>query len=203
MRIPVNIGRFRVQGLSRRRLPLLPATNLRIAQIGKTEWFDGVKAFLPGAWKEMEAYRPRVIAASASHMQELAHETHLGSIELSSIDHAIMVLTSVGDQPLTDVGRVVLWQSFGVPVYELLVSARGMLLASECEAHDGLHLEAGAVFSSIDNELVLEGSGLSRIRTGITGQLKAERCACGREGMRLLGIQLRSTVATRRFAATA
>lgn len=203
MRIPVNIRRFRVQGFSRRRLPLPAAPNLRIAQIGVDAWFDGVKAFPPGAWKEIEAYRPRAMAGSASHLQELAEQTHVGSIELSSVDHAILVLTGCGDQPLTDVARVVLWQSFGVPVYELLIGPRGTLLASECEAHDGLHVEPGVNFSLHDRELMLEASGRAHVSTGISGDLESEPCACGREGMRLVDIKLHSTQTARRLAATA
>jgi hypothetical protein len=203
MRIPVNIRRFRVQAFHRRRLPLPAATNLRIAQIGACAWFDGVTAFPPGAWKEIEAYRPRVMAGSAFDLQELAHRTQLGAIELSSVDHAVLVLTGCGDRPLTDVARVVLWQCFGVPVYELLVGPRGLLLASECEAHDGLHVEPGATFSFSGRELVLESSPRARLRTGMWGHLATERCACGREGVRLIGMEASPAPAARPLAATA
>jgi hypothetical protein len=203
MRIPVNIRRFRVQGLTRRRLPLPTATNLRIAHIGGATWFDGVRVFPSGAWKDIEAYRPRVMVGSASDLQEIAHLTRLGSVELSSVDHAVLVLTSLGDQPLTDVARVVLWQSFGVPVYELLISPRGSLLASECEAHDGLHVEPGAAFSQMGDELVLEASGRRRVRTGLSGRLESEVCACGREGIRLLDIEPYSSRVLQQLAATA
>lgn len=201
MRIPVNIRRLRVQGFSRRKLPLPAATNLRIAQVGIAPWFDGVKAFAPGAWKDIEAFRPRVMAGSASDLQEIVQQTQLGLIELWSVDHAVFVLTSCGDRPLTDVLRVVLWQSFGVPVYELLIGPRGVLLASECEAHDGLHIEPGATFSRVDDELVLQSS--RRVRTGFSGRLESERCACAREGMRLLELAPYSAPASRRLAATA
>jgi hypothetical protein len=202
MRIPVNIKRLRVQGFNRRRLPLPAAADLRIAQIGSSAWFEGVKAFPRGAWKDIEAFRPRIMAGSASDLQELAHQTQLRSIELWSVDHAVFVLTSCGDPPLTDVARVVLWQSFGVPVYELLIGPRGTLLASECEAQDGWHVEPGAIFSRRNDELVLEAPGRGRVRTGITGHLDLERCACGREGTRLVGIAPLSS-ATRQLAATA
>ena len=202
MRIPVNIMRFGVKGFSRRRLPPPAATNLRIAQIGTTAWFEDVRAFPPGAWAEMEAYRPQVVAACARDLRQVAEQAQIRAIDLSSVDHAAFVLTGCGDEPLTDILRVVFWQSFGVPVYELLVGPRGMLLACECEAHDGLHVEAGATVSLLDRELAFATAGRPRVRTGISGRIETERCACGREGVRVMDIES-EIPARRQLAATA
>lgn len=202
MRLSPNV-RLRVQGFGRRKLPLPAAANLRIAQIGQAPWFDAVKAFPPGAWADLEAYRPRVLVGSASDLQQVAQQTSLRAIELSSVDHAVLVLTGCSGQPLTDILRVVLWQSFGVPVYEAFMGPRAELLASECEAQDGWHVEPGAAFSLVDNELMLEAPGRGRIPTGFTARLATERCACGRQGMRLMDVELYSPPTIRRLAATA
>src|ERR1700761_2758956 len=157
MRLPVNVRRFRSQGTSRRKLPLLAAANLRIAQLGKRADFDSVRVFRPGEWTSIEAYRPRVLTGTAADLQELAERVELNVIELSSVDHAIFVLTRCGDEPLTDVLRVALWQTFGVPVYELFMSPEGALAAWECEAHEGWHVEPSVTFSVVNEELVLDG----------------------------------------------
>lgn len=203
MRLPVNVRRFRSQGTTRRKLPLCNAANLRIAQIGKRPDFDSVRAFRPGEWTNIEAYRPRVLTGTAADLHELAERVELNVIELSSVDHAIFVLTNCGDEPLGDVLRVVLWQTFGVPVYELFLAADGVVAASECETHDGWHVEAGAVFSLANDELILDGFGRKRVRTGLTGTIEHTPCDCGRAGVRLMNIQRCAAQPVRRLAATA
>lgn len=110
------------------------------------------------------------------------------TLDLSGVDHAIFVLTECGDKPLTDVLRVVLWQTFGVPVYELLIGTGGVLLASECEVHEGWHAESPAAFSLIDGELVVEMPGRNAVRTSWTAYLEEEPCSCGRPGVRIMDV---------------
>lgn len=203
MRLPVNVRRFRSQGTTRRKLPHFPAANLRIAQIGDRADFDGVRVFRPGEWSEIEAYRPRVLAATAEDLHELAERVERKILELSSVDHAIFVLTGCGDEPLRDVLRVVLWQTFGVPVYELFIATGGVLAASECETHEGWHVEPGAKFSLVNDELVLDGHGRKRVRTGLSAFLEPKPCACGRAGMRLMNVERCAAEPAQRLAATA
>jgi len=203
MRLPVNVRRFRSQGTTRRKLPLCNDANLRIAQLGKRADFDGVRAFRPGEWSSIEAYRPRVLAGTAADLHELAERVELNVIELSSVDHAIFVLTGCGDEPLGDVLRVVLWQTFGVPVYELFLAASGVLAASECETHEGWHIEPGATFALSNRELVFDGFGRKRVRTGLSASIDHSPCACGRTGKRLMNIERSAAEPVRRLAATA
>jgi hypothetical protein len=202
MPLPVNVSRFRSQGFSRSRLPLASTANLRIAQISDRACFDSVKPFQPERWVEIEQYRPRVLVGFAADLHDLAERAESGLVELSSVDHAVFVLTPCGEAPVTDVLRVVLWQTFGVPVYELFMAAPGMLAASECEAHDGWHVEPGASFWLAKDELLLDIPGRKNIRTGLTASIDANLCPCGRAGSRLMNIALRSRSA-QRFAATA
>ena len=203
MRLPVNVRRFRSQGTGRRKLPFFSPTNLRIAQIGKRADFDGVRVFRAGEWSRIEAYRPRVLAGTAANLQELAERVDLKVIELSSVDHAVFVLTGYGDEPLDDVLRVVLWQTLGVPVYELFLTPEGALAATECEAHEGWHIESGATFSVVNDELVLDGFGGKRARTGLSASIEHQPCACGRPGARLLNVERRAAHTLRQLAATA
>ncbi|MBV9761724.1 MAG: hypothetical protein JO340_14280 [Acidobacteriaceae bacterium] len=203
MRLPVNVRRFRSHGSPRRKLPLVATTNLRIAQIAENADFESVQAFRPGEWSRVEAFRPRVVAGPAPSLRELAERVELNVIDLSSVDHAVFVLTGCGDAPLQDVLRVVLWQTFGVPVYELFVAGRGLVAASECETHEGWHVSPGAAFSIVSGELIFDGFGRKSVRTGLTGWIEQTPCACGREGARLLDVEQHETHPARRLAATA
>lgn len=201
MRLPVNVRRLGAPVLSRRKLPLAAGPNLRVAQIAKSASFDAAKAFGPGNWAALENYRPRVLVGSTAHLHELAQRVEASTLELSSVDHAIFSLTQCGGEPLTDVLRVVLWQAFGVPIYELFVG-RGGILASECETHDGWHVEPGATFRVSDGELILDGFGAKGMRTGLSGSIETAPCPCGRESARVMNIAV-CPAAPQHLAATA
>ena len=206
MRLSVNIARFRPGSPRSRKLPLSAAAHLRIAQIGARSCFDGARAFPASAIPELELFRPRVIVACAPDLQHLAELVELGRIELSSLDHAIFLLTPCGHPPATDTLRVVLWQAFGVPVYELLMSPSGALLAHECEAHEGLHLAPGlTATAALSHELIAHEPNRAATPTGLTGQLSADTCPCGRAGARILNPQSASAASAGRLrlAATA
>ncbi len=79
-----------------------------------------------------------------------------------------MVVFSTPEERLTDSDRARLWQQFEVPVFEQVVDSAGKLLASECEAHLGLHIEVEGPFSLPDTEFT------------------SDLCGCGRSGARLL-----------------
>ena len=159
---------------------------MRAAQLTAATWFDGVEAFPPERWATLAAYEPNVLIGPASALQRLVERIDLRTIQLSSVDHAIFVLTEVGDKPLTDVVRVVLWQRFGVPVYELFLDPQGALLASECEAQEGWHVEPGARFFVQKDELWVSSSADTAIRTGLSRFLETDPCACGRPGLRIV-----------------
>jgi hypothetical protein len=161
-----------------------------------------VEAFWPQRWDELEAFRPQVLVGPATELQRLAERVRLHTIDLKYLDRAIFVLTECGDKPLTDVLRVVLWQTFGVPIYELFMGA-GLLLASECELHEGWHIEPPAAFSIAGNELIIDIPGRHRLRTGLNGHLDYELCSCGREGTRVMNLKCLPNPGSCRLAATA
>jgi hypothetical protein len=137
-------------------------------------------------------------------LRRISELSERGVLELASVDRAIFALTRCGEQPVSDVSRVVLWQAFGVPVYELFMGSRGTLLASECEAHEGWHIEEGAKFSAVQGEIVLETRARRVSATGLSGRIENEPCPCGRTGSRLIGLEPLALVRVRRaLAATA
>jgi len=120
----------------------------------------------------------------------LAEHATSGSFDPSFIDHALVILTHYGAKPLTDVARVMLWQSFGVPIFELYLGLDYSLLASECEAHDGWHLAPGVAFATLETgELLLDGAGNNGLRTGLRASFDETACPCGRTAPRVLDIE--------------
>jgi hypothetical protein len=119
-----------------------------------------VRAFDHGWCAQAAAYRPAAIAARWPRLESLLH------VKIESLTHAVIVLARVGDDPLTVERRQRLWKAFRVPVFEQIIGVNGVLLAAECEAHAGLHIES-AKFDL--------GSRL----------IETTPCGCGRPGPRL------------------
>lgn len=204
MQVPAKIRRLGRQRTPHCELPFPAAPDLRVAQITATSHFDRVSAFPPDRWQELETYRPQVLVGPAQQLQKFIEWVKLELVDLKSIDHAIFVLIECGDRPFSDMSRVVLWQTFGVPVYELFVGVGGVLLASECEAHEGWHVQPYARFSLSDEELVVNALNQKTQRTGLLGSIETTGCPCGRPGARVMGIEsLRSKTAWYELAATA
>lgn len=78
----------------------------------------------------------------------------------------IFALNYPGTPFLNETQRDHLWQVFQVPVFAVLVDRDGCLLAYECEAQAGLHVDPRASWSA--------------------GVLESAPCECGRPGLRLL-----------------
>ena len=171
------------------RLPFPVTPKVRFAQLGVGPMFEGIKQFRAERWVELEGFRPQVIVGRATDLQSIAEQVELGMLDLSSVDHALIVVTQCGLEPLTDVARVVLWQTFGVPVFEIFTSLDYTVLASECELHEGWHLEADVQLDFLQGELVLNAHGNSGLRTGMTGRIDEEPCPCGRSTPRVMNVR--------------
>ena len=170
-----------------RKLPIPLESSMRIAQISHPGiLFDG-SMFLPlNRMRELEDYQPQILIGSSEDLQELVSELERGAVCLSDLDRAVFVLTDHRSTPLDDEQRGRLWNSLAVPVYELAVGEAGSLLASECEAHEGWHLEPEVRFSLINDQLWYTQSGNKLRATGLTGTMLEQPCACGRSGERIL-----------------
>ncbi len=198
MRFPLGGKRLYLKKRSRRQLPFPATSKMRIAQISATaNPFFSATVFPLNAWSRLEAYRPQVLMGSAADLQRL-----LG-LDLGSVDQAVLVLTSDADEPLTDITRVILWQMLGVPIYELILGSPGMLLASECVAHEGWHIEPGITASLDGGELFFEIHGRKAAHSGFTGELITQPCPCGRAGLRLANIATQLLDEARQLAAIA
>ncbi len=189
LRLATNLSRFRPINRAHRKLPFPARPEQRIAQISAlSKPFDFAQPFPRDRWRDLENFQPQVLVGSASDLLRLHGRSELGALKLSSVDHAVFVLTQCGRSPLNDVLRVSLWQAFGVPLFELFLGSRGRLLASECEAHEGWHIEPGNNFSIVHGKLLVDVPLRKGIETGLRAELDDSLCPCGRAGVRLVNI---------------
>jgi hypothetical protein len=189
-RLPLDFSRFRATRSQRNELPLRIKADLRQAQLSGVPLSAGVVCFSRKQVIDLESFRPHVLIGLTDDLERVAEQVALGIADLSSVDHAILALTSCGEPPIGDKLRVVLWQTFGVPVFELLIAPDGAVLAADCQAHEGWHLQRNARATTFDGELLILQKGRHLIRTGLTGQIETERCPCGRSTPRINGVQV-------------
>jgi phenylacetate-coenzyme A ligase PaaK-like adenylate-forming protein len=113
--------------------------------------------------------------------------------------HSVIAFTGLIDSVLSQADSRAVWRAFQVPVYEQLRAPDGRLLASECEAHVGLHIADDSVCVEFrplhqgPQMLVsyLDGAArpVLRIATDLTGELDAAPCACGGISPRLVHLR--------------
>ena len=106
---------------------------------GKASSLTQIRVFPQGWTEETERFAPASLAATFDQLMAIAPGT------ATSLTHALIVLAGPDGPQLTDQRRDRLWQVFGLPVFEQIVDTSGRLLATECEMHQGLHIE-GADF---------------------------------------------------------
>ena len=83
------------------------------------------KEFPAAALGTIRAYRPDAFVAPLNIALMLAGEKLGGRFDLPSLEIAIAVVTRTDDAPLADHHRELLWQAFGVPVFEMLAAKDG------------------------------------------------------------------------------
>jgi hypothetical protein len=188
----------------RARLPFPASPKLRLAQLSPGPRFDSVAPFTPERWLELEAYRPRVLVGEAADLERLLEQVQLGMFDLGCVNRALIVLTRYRARPMSDVSRVTLWQGFGVPIFELYLGPDNGVLAAECGAHEGWHLEPGIDCWHYEDELIVDGPGNYGLRTGLAATIESAACPCGLATPRLVNIEAIKRVAwPRRLAASA
>jgi len=135
-------------------------------------WFRprGLVRIFPQGWDAAAAaFTPCSIAGTWAQMEALLPEN------IPSLTHALIVLTGPRDPLLTLAQRDKLWRAFRVPVFEQIIGERGVVLAAECEAHDGLHIESTAFKSRLPRETAPCGCGRKTPRVKAAGRPEAVR----------------------------
>jgi hypothetical protein len=121
-----------------------------------------LRVFADGWCPEAAAFEPAALAGTYAQLRALDRQS------VPSLTHALIVLSRPGEDRLTEEDRDRLWRTFRVPVFEQVIGKSGELLAAECEAHDGLHVDSPRL--PIDHEYV-----------------DASPCPCGRKTPRIGG----------------
>jgi hypothetical protein len=119
-------------------------------------------------WKRREQF----IEGPLDHLRLLATTRILAGGETEKGLDRVVVHSRVNEPGLGEADREMLWRAFQLPVYEALYDAEGRLAASECEAHEGLHLT---------------GTAANRDAHWFGKDFQAERgeCSCGQAGIRI------------------
>lgn len=120
-----------------------------------------IRVFNEGWSKVVSRYAPEALAGTLEQLDELSRAM------VPSLTHAVVVIARVGEPRLNEPDRERLWSTFRVPIFEQIVGEDNALLAIECEAHDGVHME-------------------SRELPGDAGSIDTSPCGCGRKTPRLM-----------------
>jgi hypothetical protein len=114
-------------------IPPAPATAILVDEFRSS---GNTRVFQHGWTEEAARFAPAAIAATPSQLNVLL-ETPIPSLK-----NAVIAVVRPGEPRLSEEDRERLWRAFRVPVFEQRIDELGRLLASECEAHDGLHVES-------------------------------------------------------------
>lgn len=96
---------------------------------------------------------------------------------------AVYVFRNVEHPFLTESERDLIWRAFQVPVFGVLLGARGRALAFECEAQDGLHMTVNCLAGAGWATFFEQGE---RPTCTVSALVESELCECGRPGHRLV-----------------
>jgi phenylacetate-CoA ligase len=140
-------------------------------------------------------FRPRVLLAYAQAAVLFAR--YLRSRGLEAYRPRALVTSA---EVLEPAQRVLLEEVFGCRVFNRYGCREVSVIASECEAHDGLHTMAEGLYVEIApggailvTDLLNEAMPLIRYRVGDVGSWQAGACACGRALPRLREVAGRVT----------
>jgi hypothetical protein len=123
-----------------------------------------IRVFRGGWTEDARKFAPEAIAATLGQFEQMVRT------KIPSLCHSVTVIDRWDDPWLTESSREWLWNAFRVPIFEQLIGDCGELLAADCEAHEGLHIES------------------ARLRVG-REYIDPSPCACGRNTPRLIPAQ--------------
>lgn len=143
--------------------------------------------------------KPESIAGPLDTLRALARGIESGNLWIPKLRHSVVAFAGLLEGPISEEDLDLFWNVFKVPVHEQFYGFGGELLAWECEAHQGLHINSkNAVFEEGSRaELLVSLIGnpyqpVFRLVSGLSGKLVDERCACGRTGPRIVDLMRRS-----------
>jgi hypothetical protein len=121
-----------------------------------------IRAFPQGWCPAAKEFAPAVIAGT---FRQLCDAAELGS----RVTHAIIPLAWDPSELLGAGQREFLWDAFGVPIFEQYLGPGNVLLASECDAHAGLHVTDDYAGPTATRPACACGRSTARLPAGWTG----------------------------------
>jgi hypothetical protein len=82
------------------------------------------------------------------------------------VEHSIVVFTYPGEPALSIREREYFWKAFEVPVFEQYLGHNSELLATECDAHSGLHVMNGYEDLDLEHDVCECGNRAPRLARG-------------------------------------
>ena len=82
------------------------------------------------------------------------------------VEHSIVVFTYPGELGLSARERESFWKAFEVPLFEQYLGHNSELLATECDAHAGLHVVNGYEDLELEHEICACGNRAPRLIRG-------------------------------------
>ena len=82
------------------------------------------------------------------------------------VEHSIVVFTYPGERGLSARERESFWKAFEVPVFEQYLGPNSELLATECDAHAGLHVVSGYEDLDLEHDVCACGNRAPRLPRG-------------------------------------
>lgn len=155
-----------------------------------------VKCFSHQPFDEIAEYQPESLAGALSRLCRLAELVLERRIALPSVRHAVIAFTGLRHGCLRNAHRELLWRAFQVPVYEQFRGFGQELLAWECEAREGLHVDSNNALFEIDSQgrLLVTCPAcpeyvVLRLVTDMSARLHSSPCGCGESGLRIAGLR--------------
>jgi hypothetical protein len=82
------------------------------------------------------------------------------------VEHSIVVFTYPGERALSAREREAFWNVFEVPLFEQYLGPNSELLATECDAHAGLHVVNGYEDLDLEHDVCACGNRAPRLARG-------------------------------------
>jgi phenylacetate-coenzyme A ligase PaaK-like adenylate-forming protein len=193
------LWKFRLEG-ERRELfwPLPPPARTAVLMDG-FRLSAGVRAFREEQKPQLVRYRPDALAGPVSRLRKLAEGAEDRGSRVPRLTHSVIAFIILKQAFLSEEARETLWRVFKVPVFGQILGLNGELLAWECEAHEGFHIQpecAAFEISSGQSDSELLATSLApvqrraiRLPTGLTGRIEDSSCACGLKSPRLVQVR--------------
>jgi hypothetical protein len=114
----------------------------------------------PTGWNERAVrFSPASVAGPLEQLLEVARAGW-------RVEHSLVVFTYPGELGLSPLDRESFWKTFEVPVFEQYLGPKGQLLATECDAHAGLHVVNGYDDLDLEHEVCACGNRAPRLTRG-------------------------------------